>query len=66
MGYFKDSQNPYSRFGNKRTGKKYQLESENTAAWTDAASKAPETNVSVPGKAAVNESKDWVDNGSRL
>lgn len=66
MEYFKNSQNSYNHYGNKRIGKKYELESENTAAWTDAASKSPKTNVSVPGETAVSNSKDWVDNGSRL
>ncbi len=52
--------------GNKRINKKYRLESEETAAWTNAVSKAPKTNVSIPSNDAVDNAKDWVDNGSRL
>lgn len=51
---------------NKRIKKYYQLESEQTAAWTNAVSKDAKTNVSLPSNTAVNDAKDWVDNGSRL
>lgn len=39
---------------------------ESTAAWQDIDKLRDETNVSVPSLKAVNDAKDWVDNGSRL
>lgn len=66
MEYLNNNQISKHHNENKRINKKYKLESEETAAWTNAASKAPKTNVSIPDNDSVDNAKEWVDNGSRL
>lgn len=51
---------------NQRINKTTQSDNESTAAWAGAERYAPKSNVSIPGSSAVQNAKEWVDNGSRL
>lgn len=57
---------PLTGAGNKRLSKVSQSDSESTAAWAGTDYDAPKSYVSVPKTTAVEDAKDWVDNGSRL
>ena len=51
---------------NKRINKTTQSDNESTAAWAGADHYSPKSNVSIPGSSAVNNAKEWVDDGSKL
>lgn len=51
---------------NRRLDKTVQSDSQSTAAWAQAGLNTPKANVSIPDNNAVNNAKEWVDNGSRL
>lgn len=51
---------------NERISKTTPSDHASTAAWTEADSHAPKSNVTIPGSAAVENAKEWVDNGSML
>lgn len=57
---------PLKGENNKRLNNKDRLYNEETAAWTNISRMVDKDNVSVPDDDAVDEAKDWVDNGSRL
>ncbi|HAU87630.1 MAG TPA: DUF3787 domain-containing protein [Lachnospiraceae bacterium] len=51
---------------NKRSHTKKSRFSQSTAAWANQTKVTTDANVSIPSDYAVNEAKDWVDNGSKL
>lgn len=51
---------------NKRSFTKKSRFSQSTAAWANKNHVTTDANVSIPSDSAVNEAKDWVDNGSKL
>ncbi len=57
---------PLTGADNKRLDKVSQSDSESTAAWAGTDYYAPKSYVSVPKTSAVEDAKEWVDNGSRL
>lgn len=57
---------PLNGAGNKRLDKISKSDNESTAAWADTGHYAPKSYVSIPKTSAVEDAKEWVDNGSRL
>lgn len=51
---------------NQRLNKTSQTDNQSTAAWAGTDHYAPKSNVSIPKTSAVENAKEWVDNGSRL
>lgn len=51
---------------NQRMNKTTESDNESTAAWAGTGHYAPKSNVSIPNSTAVENAKEWVDNGSRL
>ncbi len=51
---------------NQRINKTIKSDNEVTAAWTGGGCHEPKSNVSIPSGSAVENAKEWVDNGSRL
>ncbi len=51
---------------NQRLNKTSASDNESTAAWAGTDHFAPKSNVSIPKIRAVEDAKEWVDNGSRL
>lgn len=51
---------------NNRINKTTKSDSESTLAWTGANHYTKDANVPIPSSQAVQNAKDWVDNGSRL
>lgn len=57
---------PLNGANNQRLDKTSRSDSESTAAWAGTGHFAPKSNVSIPDCSAVENAKEWVDNGSRL
>jgi len=57
---------PLTGAANQRLDKISQSDNESTAAWAGTDHHAPNSNVSIPKASAVENAKEWVDNGSRL
>ncbi len=51
---------------NNRMDKITRTENEYTAAWAGTDHYTKKANVSIPREQAVENAKEWVDNGSRL
>lgn len=61
-----EKSHPLTGAGNQRLNKTSQSDNECTAAWAGTGHYAPHSNVSIPKNSAVEDAKEWVDNGSRL
>lgn len=57
---------PLTGAANQRLDKTSQSDNESTAAWAGTDHYVPKSNVSIPKTSAVENAKEWVDNGSRL
>ncbi|PHV71991.1 hypothetical protein CS063_00510 [Sporanaerobium hydrogeniformans] len=57
---------PLSGEYNKKLNNKVPTHSESTSAILNVQVEMPESKVGLPGEEAVENAKDWVDNGSRL
>uniref|UniRef100_N2AIX7 DUF3787 domain-containing protein n=1 Tax=Eubacterium plexicaudatum ASF492 TaxID=1235802 RepID=N2AIX7_9FIRM len=57
---------PLKGASNQRLDKTSQSDSQSTAAWAGTDHYAQKSNVSIPKTSAVENAKEWVDNGSRL
>ncbi|MDE7313301.1 MAG: DUF3787 domain-containing protein [Eubacterium sp.] len=57
---------PLTGADNKRLNKTSQSDNESTAAWAGTGHYAAKSYVSIPKASAVEDAKEWVDNGSRL
>ena len=44
---------------------KQPTEKHDTAAWADVSTKKPESNVTIPSNAAMENAKDWVDSNEK-
>lgn len=51
---------------NNRMNKTTQTDNESTAAWAGTGHYTEDAGVSIPRDQAVQNAKEWVDNGSRL
>ncbi|MDR1774467.1 MAG: DUF3787 domain-containing protein [Clostridioides sp.] len=51
---------------NKKSKSKAYLTNKSTEAWADIEKLRPESKVPQPSNQAVEDAKDWVDNGSKL
>ncbi|MDV3428879.1 MAG: DUF3787 domain-containing protein [Bacillota bacterium] len=50
---------------NRKNFKKQPIEKHNTAAWADADSMLPVSNVAIPSEAQVINAKEWVDTNEK-
>lgn len=57
---------PLTGEANQRLSKISRSDNESTAAWAGTDHHAPKSNVSIPKTSAVENAKEWVDNGSKL